>query len=737
MIVLLLIVIGLVVWGFSNANTTRTAKKKVGQANVARILQANNQGWIDFIAGYAPIAKTKSEKALVARMLADIEAQKVGAPSGGSAEVHDASGLPRQEQAGGLAFGTIGGEFQLEPIVPGRSDTTITAAASVAAVPKGTLSQPVQLDNASLLLYFGAFLFVASAGLFVAFGNALGVLKVLIVLFVTMAIYASGIWLYYHRPKLHQAGQAFAAIGIVLAPIVGVATYAYAFDHQYGNAIWLVTSLLCLGMYTHALKTFKTPLMGYVFIFTFLSLFESSIGITGVPIYVYGWGLAGMGIGLQLLGRWKGWWPELREPSRVSAQAFLPLALLVSVVAIQQLGAAQLGVTLLLAAAFYGMEISKSTGENQQANAIITQVAATAGIVALVYGYGHSWAHTSLLLIAVNFIQLGLLFTYKESSATRRLWTNFGSVLMALSLASGLLVLNHPKHLLLATFVTTIIGACVWIRQRRPEAYVLASLAWMALPFVYGMLVASHINAEAQTFLGLAALTVLLLAYFEQYKKAERIKDWANAAAAAYIVGAVGVLVSSMFAGPLFCLAVTLVVATFSVLLAQHDKRVQWPEMAALLLVAPLIRASGDPTAFLIVVIVVLAVLIALTLAYRRELMRWMSTGVWLLLPFALGYSQLGGHWSHAAYAYAYLVAMFGLIFSRAIARGTIFLSSKIPISTMMHSASVASRAPGSSHVAPHPVRAPRASRGTGPSLHAAAGVKHKPRPAPPPRARV
>jgi hypothetical protein len=40
-----------------------------------------NQQWMDYIAAYKQDAKTKAEKALLARMLADLEAQGMPSPS--------------------------------------------------------------------------------------------------------------------------------------------------------------------------------------------------------------------------------------------------------------------------------------------------------------------------------------------------------------------------------------------------------------------------------------------------------------------------------------------------------------------------------------------------------------------------------------------------------------------------------------------------------------------------------
>ncbi len=682
MLVLLLLVVllGLLAWG-SNSNAIKAKQQRAQQAANPLVsmddLRQAHQQWIDFIAAYAAVAKTKSEKALVARMLSDIKTQQGGEPT----SVKNAPAITG-------AF-VVDGKTSLA-----AQESGVPSVQAIAELETYTPKhQAAQVDNSSLLLYFGAFLFVASAGLFVAFGGAPGLLKVFIMLLVTAVMYNSGLWLYRNRPKLRQAGQAFVGIGIVLAPLVGASLYTYAFNSQHGFLVWLLTSLFCLGLYIHALRVFRTTLMGYIFMFTFLSLFESGVGITGVPTYFYGWGLAAFGILLQLMDRWRGWkgWPpELREVPRNGSQLFLPVAVLISLVMAPSLGAVQLGVSLLLAAAFYSLQIGRSVGETQQSNAVVAQSAMIAGFASLAYGYGHHLPVVVACMILVNGLQVLALLRYGATEGSRKkLWQNYGGVLQVATVVSVLIAVSRPTLLLITTAAAVVIGGAVWWRQHRPEAYMLASLAWMGLPFIYGQLLLPSITPEVQAFAGLTALVVLLLTYLSHYPKSRNVTLWTDYAGVSYEVGVLSIVITSFFAGPYFCLAVGLALVGMSVVLAENDKRNDWAELAALALIAPLIRSWSEPKDFLMTTLVVLAILIALSLRYRREALRWASTLVWLLLPYAMGRGALGSYWPPAGYAWAYVVSMIGLIISRAIARGRFFLSSKVPLSTMMRSASM------------------------------------------------
>jgi len=148
-------------------------------------LKQYNQDWIDFVAGYACVAQSPKEKALVQRMLDDTAAQHLGHPSIASFAVQDVPPSPQSMVA-------------LQP--------KMQASASQDTVEVSERAR-VQIDNTSLLLYFDAYLFAASSGLFVAFGKANGVVRTSIVLFASMVLYSAGVWLQQHRPKLQQAGQ--------------------------------------------------------------------------------------------------------------------------------------------------------------------------------------------------------------------------------------------------------------------------------------------------------------------------------------------------------------------------------------------------------------------------------------------------------------------------------------------------------------------------------------------------
>ncbi|HUB93454.1 MAG TPA: hypothetical protein VMB52_03040 [Verrucomicrobiae bacterium] len=665
-ILILLGVIGLIVWAVARDNTRSRTTELNNQ------LSRRNQDWVDFIASYRQVVRSPKESALIQRMLNDVVAQGLG-----------------QSPA------------QKIPILPPTKDqqtasiaTAASALPSQEALPPAVSGQPprksinTQLDNASLLLYFGAFLFVASAGLFVAFGGAVGIVRLLVVLLVSIALYTTGVWLYRTRPKLRQAGQAFAGIGVVLAPLVGSALYVYVLHHRYGALVWLLTSLFCLAMYTHALLVFRTVLMGYVLIFTLLSLFESGIGLAHVPLYYYGWGLAAVGLLLRSLRYFQRQPSELGQAANGGATLFLPLAIIVALAMTPSQGTVQLGISLLISAIYYGLEVLRTRGNEREIDAVVSQLAATIGVIAVTYGATKNTTAADYSFLVINTLQLVAMTLFGTRG---RLWQNFGSVLLVLVCGVAAVSVPHHALLLVAVLASLCTAAAIWLHQRRMDAYAVAALSLVAIPYIAGQLVRGPLSPAWQTTAGLGSVILLLASYISQPATWRKLPGWLPATAGTYLVGVAAVLVCSFFASPIVTLVSVLVLGVTLLVLLQRDHNGDWADVAGVTLVVPLLHAwqSDAPGVFLASTTIALVALILLALRFRREALRWLSTITWLLLPTALGYDHIGGHWSTAVYAWVYVIAMIGLVVSRAVARGVIYLSSSVPMSSYARNASL------------------------------------------------
>ena len=616
-----------------------------------------DKDWIVFIKSYSKVAKSKPEKALIARMLTDLQKQGYQSDDPTIWTMEDGTS-------------TVVAEAQT-PIYSASTQAQYIESQQPTA--QKTKAQ-IQLDNASLLLYFGAFLLVASAGLFVAFAGLNGTLRTFIVLLIAFVMYAGGMTIHKKRPRFKQAGLTFVGIGMAIAPLVGLAAYSYIFDKQNGAAVWLATSLLCLAMYAHALIRLRNPLLNYLFIFTFVSLFESSVAIVDLPLYYFGWALAGIGLVLSFVARYKGIWDEMRESSTNSSMVFLPIALLSSVVLIGEHGPAQFGVSLLLAAAFYALQAYDTRDDERQSNAIVSHVSMLLGLMAITYGITKNWTTTGLLLAAINAAQL-LYVLY--ASAVNVLVQNFASVLVASSIAATLLSLQSKSATLVMVAMTTLIAAIVSYKQKRAELYILAAAGLLVVPLVYAQYFAAPVLAANQTILLLLAAALVQLGLLIFGKKVCKYVIDDGTAQYTYLMTACIVVAASFFASPLFVFGIAATMTASFALLGQFYDSHDWEGSAGLIICAPLLLVVATTDMLLVSVLTALGVNILVALKSRAEVNRWVSTGLWLVLPIAFG---LQYDWSPDVYSWAYLIAMLGLVFSRAIARGVVFVSGKIPL---------------------------------------------------------
>lgn len=660
--ILLLIGLGILIYYLSRGKGTKTTI-----ASPEARLAERNVEWSRFIAGYRNVVKTKSEKALVERMLSDIKAQGLIATVW---EMPEATSERRAFEPAPATQAYAAAAVEYEPVI----------TPAVPDVPK------VELDNVSLLLYFGAFLFVASVGLFIVFGGASGVIRTFAVLLMTAGLYWAGIWLFHNKPKLEQAGIAFTGIGMTIAPLSGVAAYNYLFAQTNGPAVWFATSLLCMAMYTHALWTFRKPLVSYILIFTFLSLFESGVSIISAPIYYFGWAMALVGIILSLAGRLKGFWPELQEPSQASSQVILPLAVLTSAVLVPGHGAGQLGISLLFAAAFYGLEALNTKDSQQQNNVITAHISALLGVVCLSYATSSSWKFVAVTVLIINLVQALSMIMLPQTGS--QLWRNFATVALGTS-AAGVVVAGSSSGIMLAsTAALVVLGLIVWLRQYRLEAYVISAIAWMALPVVFGQyFVAFKLDPASQVALLFSALLVQLGVYL-WFASGNKDAYWKTAAQQVYLLSCGVVLVASLFASAWVCFAISLGVVATMILLAEDEHDTDWAVIAGTVAIVPIIRGVGVPGALVASTMTALLLNIILSLRYRKESNRWLSTGIWLVLPLSLG-SGLLGDWTTATYGWAYLLVMLSLVLSRTIARGALLVSARVPLASYAKSASL------------------------------------------------
>lgn len=468
--VILIVVVFLAGWYFG-------ARDK-GASNESDLAKRNLE-WSKFIASYKKVVKTKEEKGLIKRMLGDIRSS--GLPTVADIDLPELEFEATKSQALEVSNTQLVGNTEEVPTIDKTSFITPDFIEKDAEDSTGSdINLPnFDIDGPSLLLYFGAFLFIASAGLFVAFGQISGFLKTIIVLVIVASLYILGLWLYKQQPKFSQVGLAFAGISLAIAPLVGLAAYKYIFNESSGDLVWLITSLFCLVFYLHALVNLKKPLINYIFIFTFLSLFESSISIIDAPIYYFGWGLAIVGIITMLAAKLKVIDESFKEASGNTSAFFIPLSVIVSLAMIQSEGLTQLSISLLLAAVFYFLQFLMEKDTSRFNYLTISHVSFLSSVGTFAYALNNSFKDVAIALLITNSVQFIVALVYKLPDLYKY---NYLNVLVGSSALAVLFSWLYPSILIVNLVALIVICLALWFRYKDDVLYGLGFIAIPAVP---------------------------------------------------------------------------------------------------------------------------------------------------------------------------------------------------------------------------------------------------------------
>jgi len=567
---------------------------------------------------------------------------------------------------------------------------TILSEASAQSVIIPSESPPAsvfkqQLDNTLLLLYFGAFLFVAAAGLFVAFGGFSGGIRTLFVVITVAVMYGGGLWLHRQDERLRPAGVAFVAIGMAIAPLVGVAFYHYVAGGRSVGLIWFVTSAVCLAMYLYALVRLRSSFISYLFIFSFLSLFESAVAITDASVQYYVWMLILVGMVLKFSPLVK-LDEELPAPAAVSAQVIIPVSLMVSAAMVTSHGVGQLSVSLLLGAIYYSLEAASDI----RARPSLIPAAQILYILAVgigCYAVFHTGTAVGVGLLVATLLQAIVVeFTSPDSEVSR----NVASVSFVSAIPPLILFYPHGGLMAVSATVLIFLGNIIAVRQHRVDAFAGGALAAVALPFIIGQFaIQPHLSLSLQT--AVAFIPVLGLWSMWAWFKNKHIEgDWAATASVLYVLAGIVALVPAFVAGGATLIAASLLFSVTLAIAAWYRAGNAWWAGAGVVAIVPVVREVVDLQSgnFTMAVLLALAVNIVITLSCRAEFNRWLVALLALVTPIALGEGGLGFQWSAVGYAYAYVAVMAGMIICRSLARGVYLSSSNVPIISFYRSAS-------------------------------------------------
>ncbi len=588
-----------------------------------------------------------------------------------------------------------GAESEAKPAqatAPAQTSATTASVASQSLQPNAQYQQgpnlvqktPTKqdLDNTSLLLYFGAFLFITSVGLFVGFADIEGFARTLAVALVAIVMYGTGMWFFNTKKKLQEVGISFIAIGMSTIPFIGVATYYYDFDQSYGPAIWMLTSLGTMLVYLVTLFKIRNTFISYMLIASIISLFESSVGILELPAYYYVWMLIVVGIVLQFVSFYSEKIPELRDSSAQSARVLVPLTLGASFLIVGNEGYWQLAVSLMLGSFYYVLQYYIATVDRWMYSMTAHALAIT-GLSLGAFAVNEVISDVSGVLLLITGVHALLALTMKVSDSL--VFQRFLDVSMLTAGATVIIGINDALHLTLALGLAIFVGAIVAIRTTRHDAFVLTVTAWVIFSVVVGQVYPDHsVSSLTQALLSFSFVIPLVLLIHDKSINALS-RAWIDTLKTGIIALHAIAMVFSYVHGEYSVLFISMLAVANAILLAETRKSRGWVDVAVAYTLVPfgyvIMVISNEHLRSLPLftwsVVAALAINIAIALHYKNETARWVSSAAWLALPFALGIEEIGAFsLSATLQMWLYLTVAIALSISRAIARGRL-LSSK------------------------------------------------------------
>lgn len=409
------------------------------------------------------------------------------------------------------------------PEVPQTAAPIATAAhtvpAGVVAPHKATVepSEPLPerglkaLQNINILLYLGAFFVVAAAGVFVGstFSSLSEATKVFLLGLLAAIFYVSGLGLYALTQKIKPAGVTFTAIGLLLGPLVGVAAQNLLYAGQSVGPVWLITSAVLLVMQVVAFGVIRKSYIAYFAALTTISLFQAVTHTLQADVYWYGWAMLGTSLAYLLLSKvLKD--EQLSSAFHTTAQIFVPISVLLSLIGIEQFGLWHVGIQLLFAAIFYFVGAALLNFDQSKDEVTYLTLAASIfpfalGLILLGRSFPHFGIMLILLTVAASYVMAEKLMPELKHRPI------FGTLASILFSTAPLWLGEDTRLLVIGYGIVAVLHFGHYLLTQRREDYLLFLITLLALPGAMGVWVFDSASAVliGTIYVGLAFILAL------------------------------------------------------------------------------------------------------------------------------------------------------------------------------------------------------------------------------------
>ena len=642
--------------------------RKPRSTTVSTTDQNRDAAWRQYLQSFRTVVQDERETALLEALIRGETRDEYGGSSAPLRALAVAEATTASDAA--VSYN----DAELEPVIE-------------AEIPKAPKSP---IDSTLLLLYFGAFLLVASVGLFVALGGLGGVMRTIIVALTAAGLYSGGLWLYEHNEKLAQAGISFVGTGMIIAPLTGVAWYNLVTLKAGGAVIWLITSLVCAALYAYSYKRIKNDLVAYLLIGSFVSVVESSVLTLNLPQSGYVWGLVAAGIVLQIMNRRRAVSRQLEVAANTSAELLTPLSIIGSALLLPQLGSLQLAVTLILSGTYYVLLCRWQTA-NRFNYCLAAQVSYVAALANIVYA-----SQPHLAAVGMSLVVATGVYALIMSQVKPELLKQYGllEVSVATSTIAIICSLANGWPLVISILASIVLAIVVWLKLAHDEALQAAGLLAILLPFVVAQYALPR-GLGSSLQLGLSGAVALLMTGLVWASiRSSKYKPYYASASFLFWLAVAAALVPAAAFGAVAVVLEVAVILIICVLLRQASRDQTWLIGSSLVIFIPLVyltvQGGTDSLRFSLAVLATVVWNAGLSLVTRQALIRGLVVVSLLLMPVALGGGGLGFHWGTVGYSWGYLAASLACLLARAIARGKLLVSFKVPIASYYTEASQA-----------------------------------------------
>jgi len=379
------------------------------------------------------------------------------------------------------------------------------------------------LNNINVFLYIGAFLVVVASTVFIgaAYTELSGAFKTWFLACFAAVFYGLGIWFYLKFPVVKPAGLTFATIGLVLAPVVGVAYFNYINLGHSGEVVWFFTSLLVFGLYFVSLKILKKAYVAYFLNLVSLSLFESFISLFKAPIYYFGWGMALASMIFLLISK-QSRDEEMRKSFYYSSNVFLPVAIFLSLTQTVEFGWLQFGINSLLAATYYLLaNFLSEKDQNRVVYFLFSTILVPIGLFTCLVDQK---VETNTIILILAILSFGYVVFYELA---KKNWTDSRpQILLAVgSILATLIGLFSPggKSVQLSALIFALfINIYSFVREKKQLNLILGSISFLVLP----SLILDFFNKKEPDYLVVVYLIAGLVALWLRIK----IVSWLSSA---------------------------------------------------------------------------------------------------------------------------------------------------------------------------------------------------------------